>query len=180
MPILQALPKPIPWSIQLPANPARGWTGTLERIGEIVDPNQHTVLVSGLVDNANGELKVGQFITATVALPPQPGELEIPSGALVEDGRESIIFVQDDPNQTRFTRRRVSVVRRFHDVVYVRRRRSAAPASPAAQTRRARWTSGAIHLKEAAEGPTSGLRGRETRGRRHQKLRGCFLVFPVC
>jgi cobalt-zinc-cadmium efflux system membrane fusion protein len=150
LPALQALPRPIQWSVQMPANPAHGWTGTLERIGEIVDPNQHTVLVSGLVDNPSGDLKAGQFITAAVALPAQPGEVEVPSSALVEDGRESILFVQEDSQEPRFARRRVSVVRRFHDVVYVR----ADPAAGTAQALHAGErvvTSGAIHLKEALD-----------------------------
>ena len=44
----------------------------------------------------------------------------MPTDALVEDGRESIVFVQPDPGQSRFVRRRVAVTRRFHDVVYLR------------------------------------------------------------
>lgn len=147
---LQALPRPISWSVQLPANPGHGWSGTLERIGEIVDPNQHTVLVTGLVDNPNGELKAGQFITASVALPPQPGEVEVPATALVEDGRESVVFVQQDAHEPRFAKRHVSVVRRFHDVVYVRSAPTAAGAQPLLAGERV-VTSGAIHLKEALD-----------------------------
>ena len=34
-------------------------------------------------------MRAGQFITAPVELPPDPGEVEIPIAALVEDGQES-------------------------------------------------------------------------------------------
>jgi cobalt-zinc-cadmium efflux system membrane fusion protein len=65
-------------------------------------------------------LKVNQFITATITLPPQPGEVEVPTDALLEDGRDSVVFVQPDPTLSRFARRPVEVTRRYHDVVYVR------------------------------------------------------------
>ena len=50
---------------------------------------------------------------------PTPGELEVPTAALVEDGHTSIVFVQPDPTKSVFVRRRVQVARRFADVVYL-------------------------------------------------------------
>ena len=43
----------------------------------------------------------------------------MPTTALVEDGRTSILFVQPDPTKPVFVRRRVRVIRRFQDVVYL-------------------------------------------------------------
>ncbi len=94
--------------------------GTIDRIGEIIDPNEHMALLAGLVNNPNDRLHAGQFISATVELPPETDVVEIPTRALVEDGDESVVFVQTDPDVNRFTIRRVAVVRRQHDVVYIR------------------------------------------------------------
>jgi len=121
LPLLETLPRPIPWVLRLPSKPSATFIGTLDKIGSVIDPAQHTALVTGRVDNPSGRLKVGQFVTATVSLPPSEDELEIPAAAVVEDGGESIVFVQADPQQEqRFVRRRVRVVRRLSDVVYIK------------------------------------------------------------
>lgn len=119
---LQALPPGFPWQVRAGADlnhrllPNNG----LQKIGLIVDPAQHTDPVMGLVDNRSGELRVGQFVTATVNLPAPPKVVSAPSSALAEDGAESIVFVQPDPAQPRYVRRRVSVAMRLRDVVYIR------------------------------------------------------------
>src|SRR5205823_10723367 len=46
----------------------------------------------------------------------------IPTSALVEDGHDSIVFLQRDAEKPQFTLQRVAVARRFHDVVYLRSR----------------------------------------------------------
>src|SRR5262249_54594293 len=120
LPRLQELPKPIPWTITVPADPRlKPIAGTVDHIGAIVDPTQHTVLLRGQVPNKDGWLRVGQFITATIEVPPPPGQVEVPAAALVEDGRASIVFVQDRDDPTRFTLRRVAVARRLPGVVRV-------------------------------------------------------------
>jgi cobalt-zinc-cadmium efflux system membrane fusion protein len=120
LPALQSLPKPARWAVTLPSRPGVVFLGTIDRIGAVIDPNQHTALVVGRVDNPDGALKVGQFVTATVELPPPPGELELPTAAVVEDGRESVVYVQQPDDPTLFRRTLVSVTRRFRDVVYAR------------------------------------------------------------
>jgi cobalt-zinc-cadmium efflux system membrane fusion protein len=90
------------------------------QIGQIVDPTQHTALVMGTIPNPAGELRAGQFIKATVLLPPAGDAVSIPIGALVEDGKESIVFVQPDPKENRFVMRHVSVTRRGLDEAEVR------------------------------------------------------------
>lgn len=119
--VLKSMPKPIEWSLRVNSDPSIGEiVGRIDRIGGIIDPSEHMGLLFGLVQNPNGVLGVGQFITATVVLPQVTGVVEIPTRALVEDGEESIVLVQLDPAKPRFTRRRVAVARRYHDVVYVR------------------------------------------------------------
>ena len=120
LPTLEKLALPVKWTIKLPSQPGVAYPGVLDQVGEIIDTNQHTALVKGFVDNPRGDLKVGQYVTATIDIPPAANELEIPSTALVEDGHESIVFAQV-PNEARqFQRRKVAVTRRYHDVVYIR------------------------------------------------------------
>jgi len=122
LPLLQGpnLPRPLPWVVRVPGRRDATYPGHLERIGDLIDPNQHTALVVGHVENVGGALRVGQYVTVTVDLPPSPDEVELPATAVVEDGRESVVFVQPDAGRLHFVRRTVTVVRRFHDVVYVR------------------------------------------------------------
>ncbi len=121
LPYLEQLGKPIKTHIRLPSSPnLGGMEGTIDRIGDIIDPNEHMALLIGSIDNPKGELRAGQFITATVQIPPDQGVVEIPAKALIDDGDQSYVFVQPDASELRYTRRRVAVSRRYFDVVFVR------------------------------------------------------------
>lgn len=121
LPELQSQELPIPWQLSVSSNPgAPPISSIIDRIGETIDPNTHMALIGGPVENKKGHLFAGQFITATISMPPEPDLVEIPTRALIEDGNESVVLVQQDPKQDRFYRRRVAVVRRFADVVHVR------------------------------------------------------------
>jgi cobalt-zinc-cadmium efflux system membrane fusion protein len=117
-------PRLIPWTVRLTADPDGKPLPTdgIERIGYIVDPNQHTDLVMGLADNTGGRLRVGQFVTASVRLPAPEGVVSVPADAVIEDGGDSIVFVQPDPARLRYALKRVAVTQRFGDTVYVRSR----------------------------------------------------------
>ena len=60
LPVLRSLPRPIPWVVKVTADPADpnsrdrvlNSPGAYE-VGPIIDPNQHTALVIGKVDNAD-------------------------------------------------------------------------------------------------------------------------------
>jgi cobalt-zinc-cadmium efflux system membrane fusion protein len=119
---LQALPRPFPWRVRVGADPNGPVLKSegMQTIGLVVDPTQHTDPVMGLVDNASGELRVGQFVTATVNLPAPADVVSLPASAVDEDGADSIVFVQPDPERLRFVRRRVVVAMRLRDVVYVK------------------------------------------------------------
>jgi cobalt-zinc-cadmium efflux system membrane fusion protein len=121
LPAVQTLSLPFPWQVRLKADPKnRSLPGRAEKIGEIVDPSDHTARVMGRVQNRDGRLKAGQFITATIDLPPDPNEVQVPAGALVEDGSESIVFVQPDKDKNIFVERHVQVARRTRELVYIR------------------------------------------------------------
>lgn len=125
LPYLHSMPRPISWTLTLNSNPQAGaMTGTVDRIGEIIDPNDHMALLAGLVFNTNDQYHAGQFITAVVDLPREIDIVEVPTRALVEDGDESIVFVESDAEPHRYTMRRVQVVRRNAEKVFLRSRLS--------------------------------------------------------
>ena len=120
LPVLESLPHPIEWVVTLPSRPGEEFNGKLEKIGAVIDPTQHTALVTGHVENPSNDLKIGQFVNVTVQMPPPKHEVVLPATAVVEDGRDSVVFVQPDPKQPRFLRRVVHVLRRFRDEIYVK------------------------------------------------------------
>jgi cobalt-zinc-cadmium efflux system membrane fusion protein len=110
--------KQMPWIVKtVGSDPI---PGVIDDIGYIIDPNQHTAVVKGHIDNAKELLRAGQFITATVDLLPPPGVVEVPMDAVVEDGQQAIVFVQNKQNQDVFTMRRVQVTHRFEETAFVR------------------------------------------------------------
>jgi cobalt-zinc-cadmium efflux system membrane fusion protein len=121
LPYLRQLVRPIRADLRLPANPDLGvLEGTIDRIGDIIDPNEHMAFLVGSVKNEDGVLQAGQFVSATIKIRNEPDIVEIPTTALVDEDNNSYIFVQPDPKVPRFTCRKVFIVRRQHDVVYVR------------------------------------------------------------
>jgi cobalt-zinc-cadmium efflux system membrane fusion protein len=96
--------------------------GFIDDIGYIIDPNQHTAVVKGHIDNPGDRLRAGQFISATVDMLPPDGVVEVPMDAVVEDGQQAVVFVKSDPNKPYYTMRRVEVTNRFDRTMFVRSR----------------------------------------------------------
>lgn len=119
LPLLESLPQPIQWTVHLPSRPGTAFTGTLEKVSAVIDPTQHTALVTGRVENKFGDLRIGQFVTVTLELPPSQHELELPATAIVEDGRQSFVFVQPIHGEPRFSRRPIHVIRRSQNGIYI-------------------------------------------------------------
>ena len=108
------------WAIRLNAEQqSQPLEGSFQRIGNLIDPAQHTALVMGWVDNSAGRLRAGQFISAQVTLPPDPDEVVIPLSALVDLEGESRVFVETDSGNHEFTLRRVRPTRRRNQFVFV-------------------------------------------------------------
>ena len=135
--------------------------GFVDDIGYMIDPNQHTAVVRGHIPNPQGMLRAGQFVTATVDLPPPGDVVEVPISALVEDGKDSIVFVQPDSKEPIYTMRRVEVTNRFDRTAYVRSTPATAkddektagtePLKPGERM----ITAGALELKTALENKIS-------------------------
>ena len=87
----------------------------IAEISYIIDANQHTAVVKGYIENPGNRLRAGQYVTATVDLPPPTGVVEIPVSALVDD----CVLVEVDGKQSVCELRRVKVTHRFADTIYV-------------------------------------------------------------
>jgi cobalt-zinc-cadmium efflux system membrane fusion protein len=109
------------WSVRtVGTTSATGLPGNIDEIGYLIDPNQHTAVIKGYVGNPGQRLRAGQYVAATVPIPPPAGVVEIPIDALVDDGKQSIVFVQTDAAKPQYTMRRVQVTHRFDQKVFVR------------------------------------------------------------
>ena len=122
LPVLEALDRGgRRWTVQTAgAGSAAGLPGTVDEIGYLIDPNQHTAIIKGYVDNPGQRLRAGQYVAATVLIPPPASVVEIPVDAIVDDGQQSLVFVQTDAAKPQYTMRRVQVTHRFEQKVFVR------------------------------------------------------------
>jgi cobalt-zinc-cadmium efflux system membrane fusion protein len=110
------------WQIRFQSEPAN--TPPLEldilMIAPSLEPNQHSPMVIGYLDNPEGKYLIGQFVTATIFMPPDADSVDLPTAALNEVDGQSLVFVQPDRGKAEYALRRVAVVRRFKEVVFVR------------------------------------------------------------
>jgi cobalt-zinc-cadmium efflux system membrane fusion protein len=122
LPTLQGLkPDQMKWKIRtVGANAVAGVPGNIDEIGYLIDPNQHTAIIKGHIENPREQIRGGQFISATIQLPPPPDVVEIPIDALVDDGQQAVVFVQRDASRHEYTLRRVQVTQRFEKVAFIR------------------------------------------------------------
>ena len=127
LPALDAIPEnQRRWTVAVEAEGGESLSGGFDRISKIIDPNQHTALVMGWVDNKGGRYRIGQFVTVTVELPSAKGEVALPATALIDEGRQQIVFVQPDGKAPRYFPRRIAVSRRTAATLFVRNQLSSA------------------------------------------------------
>jgi cobalt-zinc-cadmium efflux system membrane fusion protein len=110
------------WTIRPLGEPdSDGITCQIDEIGFLADPYTHTVPIKGLIPNKDKLLRGGQYVTATIELPEAKNVVELPANAVVDDGKQTVVFVQADAKKPdEFTMRRVVVAYRFKNKVYVR------------------------------------------------------------
>jgi cobalt-zinc-cadmium efflux system membrane fusion protein len=106
------------WTVSTVGSPPVA--GLIDDISYIIDPNQHTAVVKGHIDNPKEVLRAGQFISATVELPPPADVVEVPIDAISEDGQQAVVFVVTDPAKHQYTMRRVELEARFEETAFVR------------------------------------------------------------
>ena len=129
--VLQALPPTNgAWIVRTAGAPPRGIPGAIDDIGYIIDVSQHNAVVKGYIPNTEGVMRSGQYVTATIHLPPPEDVVEVPTNALADDGKQAVVFVQaDDKKPGVYTMRRVEIVQRLRQDAS-----SCAAASPTART----------------------------------------------
>jgi len=120
LPTLNALkPEERKWTVQT-VSAVGGLKGRIEEIGYLIDPDQHTAVVKGLIDNPKELIRGRQYLSCTVQIPPPTDVVEVPMDAVVEDGKYAVIFVQPDPAKHCYTMRRVQLTNRFEKTAFVR------------------------------------------------------------
>lgn len=103
-----------------------GVQGRIDDISYVIDPNQHTAVVKGHIenpvdrDNPAGRIRAGQFVTATIRLPPPADVVEVPVDAVIDDGQQCVVFVETDAAKHQYSMRRVEVTQHFEKTVLVR------------------------------------------------------------
>jgi hypothetical protein len=122
LPALNALTFPErKWTVKtVGARSAVGLPGPIDEIGYLIDPNAHTAVIKGYISNPGEHIRAGQFVSATVRIPPPKDVVEVPLDSVVEDGQYSVVFVQADPARRHYTMRRVQLTHRFEKVAFIR------------------------------------------------------------
>src|SRR5262245_19988390 len=90
------------------------------RLAPSLEPNQHTPILIGRMPNPDGQWLIGQFILATLIVPPLPDLVEIPTAALNEVDGQSLVLIQPNASEPEYAVRRVAVVWRFKDKSYIK------------------------------------------------------------
>jgi cobalt-zinc-cadmium efflux system membrane fusion protein len=130
-------PEQMRWKIQCSGvGTEKPIEGEIDRIGKIIDPTQHTGLVTGWLPNP-GDRLIGEFITATVDLPSDPELVAIPASALIEEGDAASVLVAVEGSRLAFTPRKVAVVERGRKTVLIRAEPNAAEKRRGARPLRA-------------------------------------------
>ncbi len=118
---LQSLPPEARrWRIQLKGDVNQpALTSTFDRIGNVIDPVQHTGLVMGKIDNSRRVLRSGQFVSCSIDLPDQEPLMSIPSTSVVDLDGHSTILVQSPDDPELFSPVEVRVARFQEDVACI-------------------------------------------------------------
>ena len=108
------------WTIRLKGDQqSEAIAGVFDRIGNIIDPVQHTGLVMGWVENPSGMLRPGQFVTASVVLPESTPTITFPSTAVVDYDSRNFVLVQSEESPNQFFPTEVKVVRYQNGLAFV-------------------------------------------------------------
>lgn len=108
------------WSIELHSLPNHPpLAGRFESIGHLIDPNQHTAIVTGWIENPEGLMRVGQFVEVIIDLPPDKNVIELPVASILDAGQKAFVFVAKNEEGTEFEKREIKIVRRNSEFVWI-------------------------------------------------------------
>ena len=102
--------------IRSPGDTHHSTRGVLESVSDVVDPSRQTVPIRVRADNT-GLLRPNAYVEL-VFVPPEAARVRVPAAAVVSDGVDAVVFVEESPGLLR--RRRVELGRRGKTIVEVR------------------------------------------------------------
>jgi cobalt-zinc-cadmium efflux system membrane fusion protein len=110
------------WQIQFQSDPpgTRPLELDILQVAPSIDPNLHTPMVMGYLPNQDNKYLIGQFVTATIFLDPDPGTVEIPTNAINDAEGQMLVWVEKDAKKREYVLRRVAVEHRFEQFSIVR------------------------------------------------------------
>ncbi|HEX5717264.1 MAG TPA: efflux RND transporter periplasmic adaptor subunit [Thermoanaerobaculia bacterium] len=82
-------------TVTLESDPAARFQGIVARIASVFDPNTNTTEAEVEIANADGRLKPGMFANVSIAFAVEPGALLVPRSAVVEDERDTFLFLAE-------------------------------------------------------------------------------------
>jgi RND family efflux transporter MFP subunit len=88
-----------------PSLPDFSADAAVDRVSSVVDPERHTVGVRIALPNQNGVIRPNMFAQVRFLTPPMAGAVEIASSALVSDGAQQYVYVEE--SKGRFVKRAV-------------------------------------------------------------------------
>jgi len=80
--------------VKVPAYPGQIFEGRVSYIGDVLKEDTRTITVRSEVPNKGGLLKPGMFADIRVCLEQRSDSLVLPNEALLEDGKETVVFVR--------------------------------------------------------------------------------------
>jgi cobalt-zinc-cadmium efflux system membrane fusion protein len=110
------------WQIQFQSDPlgTRPLDLDIALICPSYDPNVHTPMLMGYLPNKDTKRRIGQFVTATIFVDPDPDTVEIPTNALNDVEGQMLVWVEKDAKKREYVLRRVAVEHRFEKYSIVR------------------------------------------------------------
>jgi cobalt-zinc-cadmium efflux system membrane fusion protein len=106
-----------PVAVEVDAWPGERFPGTIEKVGETVDPATRRIQVRCSLPNPARKLKPEMFARVTLLADAHQRALRVPNGALITEGLYSHIFVEKSIGV--FEKRRVSLRLQDRDYSYV-------------------------------------------------------------
>ena len=97
----------MPVEVTVSAYPEKAFPARISFISPTVDPTTRTLRVRCLVANAHGLLKPDMFATIKINSAGQQPMATIPAAAVVVEGNDSLVFVEDSPGH--FRRRNIQL-----------------------------------------------------------------------
>src|SRR5450759_3895611 len=106
-----------PVAVEVDAWPGERFAGTIEKIGETVDPATRRIQVRCSVPNPARKLKPEMYARVTLLADENQRALRVPNGALITEGLYRQVFVEKSPGV--FEKRRVTLRLQDRDYSYV-------------------------------------------------------------